>query len=354
MFQKLFTLLIISVFASIASSQLSCLDRQGNPVAWFTFIEYPGNVTNGDARYAYLDNNLGSKFKVIEGANCDDKGESLARTVDAINAISNDDKNLLAFSNIPPNLPENSTGAHAKAFVAYDNKTNTGVYVLHSFLVYPEISEDGKINVTVPKTGSDDAESNDIYGDFAYCISIDQEILTHILSNLPLEQPDTYYATGLFANLTTNSTEDLKITEFNLLNKDRQWLITKNPNYNASFYENVVAHYFDVPLAVQSFGHPYQDSSCPPGPTVVNVETVQITTQDKWDIWADNSKWAVSINGIRPNIVCLCDMDRTDEQSTRGGSCFCSNNIALYEAYSSIAVSVGQCPKDTFYEIDAY
>ena len=350
MSQIFLSVLLVSVLASIAFADLSCLDRDGNSVAWFTFIEYPGNVTNGDARYAYLDDNLGSQFKVIEGANPDDEKEPFAATIETINNLPDLQKNLLVFSNVLPNGTILSGGAHAKAIVAYDNETLTGVYILHTYLAYPDVSQDGKINYTVPKSGSEYAENNGVYGDYAYCMSIDKEILGHVLLNLPLEQPNVYYASGLFQNISTNSTDNYTVTQFNLLNGDPQWLLTKSPNFVGAFYENVVVRYFDVSLAANSYGRPYSAPSCPPGPTVVNVNTVKINDKDQWNIWADNSKWAVSILGTKPHLVCLSDMDRTDDQFNRGGSAFCSGNVALFEAFSSIVAAYDICPKDSLIE----
>ncbi|RZJ37029.1 MAG: hypothetical protein EOO18_06615, partial [Chryseobacterium sp.] len=164
--------------------------------------------------------------QVISGTFADGKGEALARTIDSINAIDKNHINLYVYNDEYPTEDDPITAsqnAHAKGIIAYDNDTQSGVYIMHSFPKFPTVSQStGHINTDLPVT-------TNIYGQNLYCVSLDREILQQLLSYLPLEKPHAYYASGLFQNFHTDSKDNYTVTQFNLLNGDSQWLLTKNP-----------------------------------------------------------------------------------------------------------------------------
>jgi len=249
----------------------------------------------------------------------------------------------LIFTNVPPDDNYTSTGAHAKGIIAFDNTTQTGLYILHTFLSYPNFTADGIINSTVDRTSNEDALENAIYGNYAYCMSIDADILAELHKMIPLEEPNVIFASGLFNDPDPVVEKDWTVTEFKLANQDHIVMLTKSPNFSARFYEDIVSPYFNVSLAAESYGRPYQDPTCGKY-NVVNIDEITFDAQNTWKIWSDNAKWAITYGGSRPHLVCISDMDRTDEQLTRGGSAFCSNNPALWQAFTSIITKVDDCP----------
>lgn len=335
---KIFALLALASILAIATANLSCMDREGKPSPWFTFIKYPGNKTEDGARYAYLDPHLGSAYKIILGSRADTEGEALPNTIAAINAISQEDLNLYVFNDSPPNVPFNPDGAHAKGFIAFDNKTQTGVYVLHSFPKFPNVSDSGYVDPNFPK-------NTYMYGQNAYCITLDKEIFGHLIDNLPVSTPNVYFASGLFKSLKPNSTEPHKIAQFNLANGDTHWFLTKNPSYPGFLYDDIMAPYFQSSLAVESWGRPYQDSLCPPEGKYasINIDRIAFNSEDSWDHYSDHSKWAITIGESNLNLACLCDMNRMVSQQVRGGSCLCSSNPSLYTALKSVVVLTDKC-----------
>lgn len=338
MFARIVTLLALASVLSIANANLSCMDREGNPVPWFTFIKYPENKTYDGARYAYLDANLGSAYKIILGSHTDGENEALPNTIAAINQISEESLNLYVYNDEPPTLPWNPDGGHAKGFIAFDNATQTGVYVMHSLPKFPNVSDSGFISYQFP-------HNTYMYGQNGYCITLDKEILGHLMDNLPVETPNVYFASGLFQSLQPNSTEPHKITQFNLGNGDTHWYLTKNPTYPGFLYDDIMAPYFQTSLAVESWGRPYQDSVCPPSANyaAINIDQIAFNSEDSWDHYSDHSKWAITVGESNLNLACLCDMNRMVSQQVRGGSCLCSSNPSLYTALKSIVVLTDKC-----------
>jgi len=325
----------------VAITSLSCLDREGNQVPWFTFIKYPGNVSNETARYAYFDPNLGSTtYKIILGSHCDTKGEALPNTIEAINEISSEHLNLLVYNDEPPNREWDPYGGHAKGILAFDNQTNTGVYIMHSFPKFPSVNEStGYIKYSTPY-------NTYMYGQNAYCISLNETSLPFISAHLPVEWPNIYYSSGIFNKSTYDSPIGSAVSHFTLLNGEDQWLLTKNPNNTGFLFEDIISPYFDVCLAVESWGRPYQNPVCPEdgGHAILNIDHIAFNSQDTWDHYSDHSKWAISIGTKEnENVACLCDMNRMDSQEVRGGSCLCSKNPLLYGALNSIIIATDNC-----------
>jgi len=330
-----FSLCLLLVSLTLAIAKLSCLDRNGKDVPWFTLLKFPGSVTKTGERYAYFDDNSGGAYEIVNGTLADGKDEPLAKTIESINAISKSHINLYVYNDEYPVADPNLTttyNAHAKGIIAYDNDTRSGVYIMHSLPKFPQVTNStGHIDYNFPDT-------TDIYGQNMYCISLDKEILQQILTYLPLEKPNAYYASGLFENFHTDSKANYTVTQFTLLNGDNQWLFTKNPKYPGYLYEDVISDYFQVALAVESWGRPYQANACPPSVpfAVYNILKIALDDVNTWDHTSDHSKWAVTVNDDKTKLACLCDMNRMTSQSSRGGSCLCSDNKNLYKALTGV------------------
>jgi deoxyribonuclease-2 len=328
-------LLFLISYLALASTKLACVDREGKQVPWFTLIKFPGKLTNGAPRYAYLDAHSEASYKVISGSLADTHNEALPRTIEAINALAAHHSNVYIYNDEPAGSDASTSNtAHAKGILAFDTDTQTGVYIMHSIPKFPTISN-GKIDFTIPYTATN-------YGQNAYCISLDKELLGHVMNNIPLERPTGYHGTGLFTGIRSTSKDNFAISQFNLLNGDNQWFITKNPKFNGYLYEDIIIPYFKTPLAVQSWGRPYQASICS-GYSSVNINTISFGGHDTWDHTSDHSKWAITTGSNGKRLACLCDMNRMESQTKRGGSCMCSDNTILYTALAKLVVHADNC-----------
>jgi deoxyribonuclease-2 len=340
---------LLGIF-SFASADLSCLDRNGKPVPWFNLIKYPGNVSASEPTYAYFDQNSGPSFQAIKGKYVDSKDEALPNTVMSINQLitsNGDTLNVLVYNDEPPNKPYNPKGGHAKGFIAYDNSTKSGIYIMHSFPKYPSVySDNGQIEYTTPKNTYE-------YGQNAYCITLNEDALNKIHQNLPVEEPNVYHATGFFQDLANTSNSDYAVTQFNLVNGDNQWFLTKSPNYSGFLYDDIIAPYFKVNLAVESWGRPYQPASCTIGKEAMNIDEIRIDSGASWDHYSDHAKWAVTVGIGLKNLACSCDMNRMTTQAKRGGSCLCTQNTLQFNAFSTLIVQRDKCKVAEFLAIDA-
>ena len=330
--------LILSLILWTATAQLSCLSREGDPVPWFTLIKYPGEITATGARYAYLDSTIGFQYKVILGSMCDTESEALPNTIDAINAIPIEDLNVMIYNDEIPHGKTSSSGAHAKGIIAFDNNTKTGVYIMHSIPNFPSIDKDGMtINSSLPDTCQE-------YGQNAYCVSIDETILNTIINNFPVEDIHVYHAVGLFEDLPHKSTKQSMVVNYQILNGDQQWFLTKSPKFKGFLYEDIIEPYFNTSMAIESWGRPYQGDNCPPNSSYSSVNINQLTVGgDSWSHYSDHSKWAITVGEGNPELACLCDMNRMKSQEGRGGSCLCVQTPSLYQALSNIVVLTDHC-----------
>lgn len=336
MFNKIIVWTLFVSALAIASARLSCIDSSHNSLAWFNILKYPSDMTTRVPRYAYLDAHSGATFQVIQGAHSDDQNQPLFNTIERINSIPHAERNVILFNDEPPTTPPNSRGAHAKGIIAFDSGSQTGVYILHSMPKFPSVTAENNISPKIPQTALK-------YGQHIYCISLNREILSHLLQNLPIKKPTVYYATGLFKTLPAKAADKFLINQFHLLNGDDQWFLTKNPNYPGFLFEDIIIPHFKISLATESWGRPYQGPHCEPSFKSLNIQTVAITREDSWGHTKDHSKWTISTEDSGFEIACLCDMNRMNSQASRGGSCLCSRNHNLYHALKSVIRETDHC-----------
>lgn len=337
--------ILLVLFAScVYSKTLDCLDNNGKSVPWFFDYKLPGNVSNDTAKHAYLDSKSSSEFQILSGY-VDAAGQALYNTIKLINEFSS--ISLIAFNDEPPSEPWVADGAHAKGFIAFDNVSQTGVYVMHSAPKFPNVSIEGKVNTTLPS-------NTRIYAQNFYCTTFDsEEGLTQIIEHLKIIYPIYYYRSGVFAQHSfRGSTIKSLVSQYHFGDGEQAWFLSKSPNYTSGFlYENVVEPHFKLGFEVESWGRPYQNPVCNSTYESLNVDVVKFNTQIAWDHYSDHSKWALSLSSSQQfQYACSCDMNRMDTQALRGGSCLCTKNQILYKALKSVVSHVDLCANSTIFE----
>ncbi|XP_041912556.1 deoxyribonuclease-2-alpha-like [Alosa sapidissima] len=92
------------------------------------------------------------------------------------------------------------------------------------------------------------------------------------------------------------------------------------------------------------------ESNCVVLNKVYNVKEVKLPTTMPFNVNSDHSKWSVTVNSSRP-WTCIADMNREVSQESRGGGAVCTDNPAVWSAFSKIVITHEPCPNVTVNEM---
>ncbi|XP_042560805.1 deoxyribonuclease-2-alpha-like [Clupea harengus] len=85
-------------------------------------------------------------------------------------------------------------------------------------------------------------------------------------------------------------------------------------------------------------------SNCSVPNYVYNVESVQLPTTEPFSVTVDHSKWCVTVDKSPRPWTCIADMNREVSQESRGGGAVCTDNAAVWKAFSSVVFTYEPCP----------
>ena len=222
---------------------------------------------------------------------------------------------------------------HSKGVIAFDVKTRTGFWLLHS---WPKYADPGAKAAPVPT-----------YGQTYLCISIDldtaaqlalqmvnhqepQVYLPHVPSTLP-KSNDLYRLTQ---RIDPNAPADSDVRDYRSTGGLRFKVIAKNKQWNRDFWNDLVAPSLEVDLDVETWIR----GEVPP---MLDKEGVYRTYDIKyidfrplgaafaWPETKDHAKWAIS---KKSNWVCVGDINRMVTQRRRGGGTIALQDAKLWKA----------------------
>ena len=325
------------IFLTLVSGihALDCLDSSSHSIAWWAKIKLPSALHN--AAHLYYDSNddkAGSQTLKAFNKNVDDAGSALYNTLNQLNSIPRSSVKILAFNDEFPNGQTFSGKAHAKGVIAFDSKSNTGFYLMHSTPKFPAI-DNNKVDTKIPSTGQ-------TYGQNYMCITINSDSLNKILSGLAVSQPNVYYDNGGLTPQTVKQNTMANVIPIRM-NGQNVVHISKSPHYEEYLYSSIISPYFNVNLAVESWSHPVEPPLCTGKYTCVNVNQVKFNDQIQWNVGQDHSKWAVSVGSSR-KVACFGDINRAASQKKRGGGALCfDGNSNLYNALNKFIAQTDKC-----------
>lgn len=127
-------LLLVSLLFVYSATSQQCLDPNGNPVAWWVMLLFPGSVPGG---FGYLDSTSTTPQFQIHSEAPDSPGTPLYNTFTQIN-----DMNLqsIAWNDEHPDGKTSSSKAHSKGVLAYNDVSEIGFFVDHSIPEYPSFN----------------------------------------------------------------------------------------------------------------------------------------------------------------------------------------------------------------------
>jgi len=335
------------------TAAVGCLDESGNPVDWWVMLKAPKVKGNSDASaasgmgYAYGDVN--NPTVTWTGLRLDTNlNGALGSTLGQI--YSNPSGAFVMYNDQPPGVKSDpsSSYAHSKGAAAWDS--NQGFWLVHSIPQFP------------PPATSTYAMSNNayVYGQSFICLTLGASTMDSVGAALMINRPYVYSSnnpsslSAVSANLTsflggsyvtapTATTINIQTaggTPYTVVAKNRQW--------NSDLYSKFLAPTLQTSLYCETWMNGPASDKLPTlcagsNPySVINIDTIAITSSISWSETEDHSKWAIS-TGANPGITCIGDINRQVSQAHRGGGTVCGNNPTIWNSFSSFNAKSDAC-----------
>jgi deoxyribonuclease-2 len=331
--------------------KITALDESGKAVDWFFLYKVPKLVDGANTdkttgyEYVYYDSTidqLAPNKRIIDKSPYllnSDKG-ALNQTLDSV--FNNPDATtgwILYNDERPGDIPGKDNGAlgHTKGVLAFDAKSKTGYWLLHS---WPKFAE--------PKAKADPTP---MYGQTYLCLSLDFATLEQIAGQMISHQePQTYLnrtdcfkedqssplyklAGVIDANAAGNSNvlRNLKTvggTQFMVIAKNRAW--------NQDFWNGLVGptlgEDMDVDTWIRGAVAPVSDTDgIHKTYDIKYINLGPLGIHMAWPETHDHAKWGITTHS---NWVCVGDINRMISQRKRGGGTIAFQNQALWQGLS--------------------
>ena len=333
---------------------ISALDEEGTPVDWWFIYKVPklvgghsGTDSTTGYEYVYYDSSIdkkaSAKERVVKKSPylLSDEGKgALNRTLDLVfGNFKNPPESLgwiLYNDEMPPStkLKDDAHKGHTKGVIAFDTKSNTAFWLLHS---WPKFADPGAAEDPTPR-----------FGQTYLCVSLTLDTARKIAAQmLDHQEPQVYFprTAGLPATdplfklsqpLSPNPPKeadaiDVKTTggmEFKVIAKNREW--------NSDFWNDLVG---------PTLGDNMDDETWIRGPIppMADSDGIHKTYDIKyinlgalgvhwaWPETFDHAKWGITLD--KP-WVCIGDINRMISQRQRGGGTIAFQNKILWQALS--------------------
>ena len=325
--------------------RVCALDEKGKPVDWWFIYKVPKlsqapaaagkkTVSATGYEYAYYDPRTGtlsaSDFRI-------DKGQgALNATLDAVFRKPAATTGWILYNDeMPADADRRDDGnlGHSKGVIAFDIKSKTAFWLLHSWPKYADPSAKG---VPVPT-----------YGQTYLCISIDLDTAAKLaaqmvnhqepqvyLPHMPAALPKSSDLYRLTQRIDPNAKADSDVVDYKSAGGLKFKVIAKNKLWNRDFWNELVAPSLKADIDVETWIR----GEVPP---MLDSEGVYRTYDIKyidfrplgaayaWPETKDHAKWAIS---EKSNWVCVGDINRMVSQRKRGGGTIALQDKALWTA----------------------
>ena len=220
----------------------------------------------------------------------------------------------------------------------WDKAASRAVYVMHSAPKFPNVTEKGKIDFSLPSTAI-------TFGQNFFCTTFKLNSLDEIGINIATAQLNIYYSSGDFTTLKAVPSYTFTSSLFTMIDGENISFLSKSPHFANYLYEGVIEPHYNASLMVESWGRPYQSPVCQPNGLwdSTNIDSVTFNNGDTWVSSQDHSKWAISFDTTRVSVACASDMNRMTSQISRGGSALCTTNLNLFNAFTKIVSNYDKC-----------
>jgi deoxyribonuclease-2 len=327
---------------------ISALDENGKKVDWFFLYKVPKLVNGANTdkttgyEYVYYDSTidkLSPNKQIIDKSPYvlnSSKG-ALNLTLDSVFIQPDPTTGWILYNDEKPgDIPGKDNGAlgHTKGVLAFDTKTKTGYWLLHS---WPKFAE--------PKAKADPTP---MYGQTYLCLSLDLPTIEKIAQQMSdHQQPQTYLcrigsldrASPLYKLAQTSNPDaagnssvlDLKTVgglDFKVIAKNRAW--------NQDFWNGLVGptlgQDMDVDTWIRGQVAPVSDTDgIHKTYDIKYINLGPLGIHMAWPETHDHAKWGITTH---LNWVCVGDINRMISQRKRGGGTIAFQNESLWRGLS--------------------
>jgi deoxyribonuclease-2 len=333
--------------------KISALNEQGKPVDWWFMYKVPqlngGGVGIDNAtgyEYIYYDSEIDKSTDIkkktqLKSPFVIDKGEgALNLTLDSVfkqaKPASKTTGWILYNDEMPAStkLKDNAHLGHTKGVIAFDTKTETAYWLLHS---WPKFAEPNAEHDPTPK-----------YGQTYMCISLDIDTARKIANQMVNHQePQVYFPNT--ADLTKdddlfkltqpidfNATADSDVLELSTIGGMPFKVIAKNQLWNKDFWNDLVGPTLKDDMDVETWIRgpiaPIADSDgIHKTFDIKYINLGPLGTHWAWPETHDHAKWGITLNSPW---VCVGDINRMISQRKRGGCTIAFQNKNLWQGLS--------------------
>ena len=325
--------------------KISALDENGKPVDWFFIYKVPKLTGGGDTdkatgyEYVYYDSTIDAlppAKRVIDKSphvlNSDTGALNL--TLDSVfDGKVDASTGWILYNDEEPastNHKDRSDLGHSKGVLAFDTKTRTGYWLLHS---WPKFADpEGKVDPTP------------MYGQTYLCLTLDLDTIEQLAGlMISHQQPQTYYTNTadldqssslyeLAQPLQANDPAEHKVLELKTAGGMPFKVIAKNRAWNQDFWNGLVGPSLAEDMNVETWIR---------GPIapVADTDGIHKTYDIKyinlgplgihmaWPETHDHAKWGITTHS---DWVCVADINRMISQRKRGGGAIAFQNETLW------------------------
>ena len=336
-------------------------NKTGKPVDWWFMYKLPDDV--GPKKYTkgfeflYCDANS-TKAPELSDITMESDRSASALTLNQLFGDDPDSGYILWNDEIPPTKddpkPSNNGGkGHSKGILAFNRKTDSGFYLLHSTPRFPAIGtielpdnerKYGQTYLCVSFSGF--ATANQI----AEILRLQNEVQVYA-SKLPNIEPNESLAKLANSDNTPipDITGDLNFTsrngaKFRLLAKNKRWSEPEHKGEEGKdFWKDLVGPTLKCNLNVETWRRGMVFDDIDTGIDDVTEDVLDIDfgaiglTDYKWTFTKDHAKWGISVEQP-PGYVIIADINRQESQEKRGGGGLVFEHPAIWQALKSAEI----------------
>ncbi len=333
--------------------KLSALDDgEGKPVDWWFMYKLPHSAlahkggpeeASSGFEYLYYDG-LGTSGLSLSPHRLGQTGGALYATLQRIFAAPDDPDGrsgwILYNDEIPETKHNNEEKGHCKGVLAFDEKEDSGILLLHSTPRFPVVGQ------------PDFPEDEKIYAQTFICLTLENHAAAELIAGQLLDQQvPQVYASHIPKSMPQKSNL-YKLSQGNSVpvpagpshisfatrSGKKILCLAKNRRWGEDFWIDLVGPHLKADLNIETWRRgqiPSQkdDDGVDDVSDITGIDLAALGGKHAWPYTKDHAKWAVSTD---PDWVCVADINRQVSQEKRGGGAICINEPDLWRALTSI------------------
>lgn len=341
---------------SSSSSACVCRNHLNEPVDWFIVYKLPRLsasvnplVTNGIG-YIYLDSSSSLDKWQFSSKGIDSTSSLTALTLAPL--YQSTENSFMFYNDQPPNAPVSMIYGHSKGVLAFDDKTQTGFWLVHSVPRFPQPIAQG---YGYPNSGR-------VFGQTMLCVTLNasassfnnsiDSLSNHFLFTRPFVFDSRITSTAadrysiLSGGIVTNKAHitEPPFTRYSPLNIPSLSIHTfaKYGSANIDMLSELIVPSLRTSMLSETWSNGRQinlPSNCQGEYHTENIEKLAFN----FTVHHDHSKWLVSDDDDDP-WVCIGDMNRQAEQKKRHGGFACINDQRIQQRFRQLVLLIEPCP----------